>query len=354
MFLFTTPRADVAPLQDAQRATPHARAMQAAAERTGISFDYLARTAERESRFDASAKARTSSATGLFQFLDQTWLQMVKSEGPRLGLATEASAISDAGNGRLTVTDARQREAILKLRENPAAFAGQNRDTLGRAIGRTPTEGELYIAHFLGASGARDLIRLADSQPTAIAAQSFPDAAAANRSVFYDAGGRARTAGEVRERLVSGHSSAQAASPVQDQGTATDRQAVPFFRDSRPRGPLTGLFRNTGEPVAQGVRETWGGLARRDRPGAIGEATRVAFFPTAGAQDAAGAAQPTVAATASVATTTATRVTTVLPPQRTVESAASPANAAAPPKRQGKPGRQPLDLLSFLTPAAKP
>jgi hypothetical protein len=343
MFLFTTPRADAAPPQDARPATPHARDMRAAAERTGISFDYLARTAERESRFDPAAKAPTSSATGLFQFLDQTWLRMMRSEGPKLGLAREAAAISDAGGGRLSITDPAQREAILKLRENPAiasqmaaAFARQNRESLARAIGRSPSEGELYIAHFLGASGARDLIRLADGDPQAIAARHFPEAAAANRSVFHDAAGRARTAGEVRERLVAGFTRGPS------QATPATREAVPFFRDSRPRGPLTGLFRDAGEPVSRAVSETWGGLARRDRPGAIGEATRVAFFPTqAAAPVATDAAPPPVLP--------ASPVLTPLPP---VRPAALPESANAP-ARPPKPARRPLDLLSFLAPAAR-
>lgn len=48
-------------------------------------FDYLLRTAIRKSSLSPDAKARTSSVTGLFQFLDSTWLQVMKEEGSRLG-----------------------------------------------------------------------------------------------------------------------------------------------------------------------------------------------------------------------------------------------------------------------------
>lgn len=43
-----------------------------AAQATGTSFDYLLKTALREANFEPTAKATTSSASGLFQFIDQT------------------------------------------------------------------------------------------------------------------------------------------------------------------------------------------------------------------------------------------------------------------------------------------
>lgn len=183
-------------------------AVKAAAQRTGADFDYLLKTAVRESSLKPTAKARTSSAAGLFQFIEQTWLATVKAHGPDFGLAREAAAIETGPDGRHKVPDRQMREAILALRHDPevsALMAGAlTRDSaraLEAGIGRKPEAGELYIAHFLGASGAVKLINARESDPDVEAAALFPAAARANRAIFHDPDGRARTVGEVYDRL---------------------------------------------------------------------------------------------------------------------------------------------------------
>ena len=57
-----------------------------AAQSTGISFEYLLTTAKIESNFNPSAQASTSSAKGLYQFIDQTWLGTISRMEQRLGL----------------------------------------------------------------------------------------------------------------------------------------------------------------------------------------------------------------------------------------------------------------------------
>jgi len=175
-------------------------ALKSAAARTGVEFDYLYRVAARESGFDPAAQAKTSSAAGLFQFIEDTWLGAVKKYGPRHGLAAEAAAIAPAPGGGYEVADPARRTAILGKRLDPekaAALAGEltreNRAALEKKLGRPARAPELYAAHFLGASGAAKL--LAAPKETA-AAGLLPAAAKANRPVFYD-GARARTVGEV-------------------------------------------------------------------------------------------------------------------------------------------------------------
>ncbi|MBA4334976.1 MAG: hypothetical protein C0420_08715, partial [Methylobacterium sp.] len=157
MFLFTTPQT-----RETQPANPVVSAIRDGAAKTGAGFDYLLKTAQRESSLEPDAKAKTSSATGLFQFIEQTWLSMVKQEGPKQGLASYADAISETGGGRLTVADPAAREKILELRKDPqvaAVMAGaltqKNREQLAGALGRQPHAGELYMAHVLGARGLR-------------------------------------------------------------------------------------------------------------------------------------------------------------------------------------------------------
>jgi hypothetical protein len=163
-----------------------------AARRTGADFDFLVRTAARESNFDAGAQARTSSAAGMFQFIEQTWLSMVQRHGEKHGLADEAAMIERGANGRLTIADGAEQARVLDLRFDPAMasvmageLAADNAAILRSKIGREPSTGELYAAHFLGAHGAADLINAAGEQPQAKADALFPQAAAANRPVFY-------------------------------------------------------------------------------------------------------------------------------------------------------------------------
>ncbi len=357
MFLFTS-RAPSATQTSVAESVPHAAPMRQASQATGVSFDYLAKTAERESRFNPTAKAPTSSATGMFQFLEQTWLGMVKQEGPKLGLTNEAAAISGE-SGRFSVPNGGMRQKILALREDPGvsammagAFASRNGKQLEGTLGRKPNEGELYIAHFLGASGARDLINLAQTNPEAKAASSFPDAAAANKSVFYDRTGRARTASEVYGNLTATFSTT---SPVQQnqQTAATSDKAYQMFRVKEGGKPMHGLFRSNGEPVATAVAETWGKMARRG-PEQGGE-TRVSFFPRDAkilngvASDAAPVAVlPAVAGDRR-------SVTMPLPQPRpaTLQANAETAQVQAVARKSG-PFRAgaPLDLMRFVKPGS--
>src|ERR1051325_7303452 len=92
MFLFSTSEP-----RDAAKPTPVVDAIRYGAAQTGTGFDYLVKTAQRESSLDPSAKAKTSSASGLFQFIDQTWLGLIKSDGAKYGLGAYASAVNERG-----------------------------------------------------------------------------------------------------------------------------------------------------------------------------------------------------------------------------------------------------------------
>jgi len=187
------------------------QAFDAASDTTGTSFQYLLDTAQRESSLKTDAKASTSTASGLFQFVEGTWLKTLKDEGPSLGLGQYADAISKTASGRYQVNDPSTREAILALRDDPGvsalvagALTRRNAEYLKSDIGREATSGELYIAHFLGAKGASGLISAAGSEPSSSAADLFPQAARANPSIFYD-GSRERSVSEVYANLTAQH-----------------------------------------------------------------------------------------------------------------------------------------------------
>jgi hypothetical protein len=179
-------------------------ALKQASASTGADFGYLLDTATRESGLKCTAKAGTSSASGLFQFVEQTWLGLVKQHGSQFGLGSYAGEISQSSDGRYHVENAADRQAILALRNDPQTaalmegeYANQCRSTLRGDLGRNVCNGELYAAHFLGTDAAAKLIRMAQNQPDANAAAAFPAAADANQSVFYHADGSAKTAKEV-------------------------------------------------------------------------------------------------------------------------------------------------------------
>src|SRR5690242_2704676 len=94
-------------------------ALRQASAETGSDFHYLLGTAMRESGLKTHAQASTSSACGLFQFVGQTWLGLVKEHGAKYGLGAYANAISKDGDGHFRVEDANARQAILALRNDP-------------------------------------------------------------------------------------------------------------------------------------------------------------------------------------------------------------------------------------------
>jgi hypothetical protein len=201
-------------------------AIRQAAQATGTSFQYLLATAQVESGLNPQAGASTSSARGLFQFIEQTWLATMKQSGAELGYSQYADAITKTASGKYEVEDPTMRSAILKLRNDPGAnaamagaFTKENTTLLAQKLGRTPSEGELYIAHFLGVGGAAKLINAAADDPNASAARMFPGAAHANSSIFYDhTTGAARSLAQVRDVLTARYDIAARERPV----SATD------------------------------------------------------------------------------------------------------------------------------------
>lgn len=366
MFLFTTPQAPAAP---PEAANPVINAIRNGADKTGTGFDFLLKTAQRESALDPNAKARTSSATGLFQFIEQTWLSTLKSSGGKHGLQAYSDAIQTDSAGRLTVSDPAVKDQILALRKDPkiaAVMAGEftqkNRDQLTSLLGRAPNAGDLYAAHVLGARGAVELIRAATTTPTREVAQDFPDAAAANRGLFYDKSGQARSAQDVYAAIAASHAGAQAGGPVaagNGAGDAPPVQIAAALAPDRAKG-LIGLFSTEGGrgPVSENVARHW--LSGRT-PAArqtIAEAGQ-RFFPRVGN---AQAETPVPAAEPAATFQQATLVENApLPPQRPAEwPRPAVAEAVAPVHASAslfdgfslKPivRRAPLDLKSFLNP----
>jgi hypothetical protein len=206
-----------------------------AARATNVDFGLLMAQAQQESGFQADAKASGSSATGLFQFIDSTWLGLVQRFGDKYGVGSLAQQITIDSAGRASVADPATRQHILDLRKDPrlsaamaAEFARQNKGELEQALGRSASNADLYMAHFLGASGATTFLKAVASAGATPGADLLPEAAAANRNVFYDAAGRPLSVAQI----------------YQSFSTKINQQAAQF--GSAGASPIAGLASASG------------------------------------------------------------------------------------------------------------
>ncbi len=222
----------------AQASPEVASAIHKASASTGVDFAYLVAQAGQESSFRPDAKAGTSSAKGLYQFVDSTWLTMIRDKGAAYGVGDLAAQI-DATAGGPRVADPAARRKILDLRNDPtlsaamaAEYAKSNRAQLTQDLGRAVNSTDLYMAHFLGASGAAKFLSALDSDPSTPGAKLLPEAAAANRGVFFDAQGAPRTVAQIYNHYATRFGEAQrqieatSATPSPGLGTFTSASAA--------------------------------------------------------------------------------------------------------------------------------
>lgn len=284
----TGPIAAIAPGEYRARA-----AIAQAAERTGVDFDYLLAQAKLESSLDPAAKARTSSATGLYQFINSTWLSVLDRHGAALGFDAEAAAITTSG-GRARITDPSQRANIMALRLDPhasalmaGALAQDNRAALMPVLGREPEPNELYLAHFLGSAGATRFLSEMQRNPEASAAALMPQAAAANKSIFYHRSGAARSLESVHQLIANKVSRAMESgdAPVFGPGISAAKRPTSVSKTQSP--PRSSFIPSLGAalppmdahpskpaPMADMLRSTFGLHGNYDTSSAQSHARR--------------------------------------------------------------------------------
>ncbi len=228
-------------------------AIATASSKTGIDFQYLLGQAKLESGLQTNARAATSSASGLYQFIERSWLSVVKQHGAEHGLGWAANAISTS-NGRPSVADPAMRQAILALRNNPdaaslmaAEHASDNKSALEAKLGRPATGTDLYMAHFLGLGGAKKFLGALQSSPSQSAAALFPAAAGANRGVFYGSNGQPRSLSDVYSRFA-----AKLGAGAADSGTGETTQTALAARsfDMGDATVITGGNESTQDAMA--------------------------------------------------------------------------------------------------------
>jgi len=162
-----------------------------------------------ESNFKPASKAATSSATGIYQFTHDTWLDTIKTHGEKYGFVGDYAANIEYyenrhGRQRPTVHDERMYQHLLALRKNPrlsaimaAEMVRDNQQILVSTIDRELTETDLYLTHFLGTDEAITFLQSLKQSPNVHAMKLFPRAASSNRTIFHPQTCAPRTVNEV-------------------------------------------------------------------------------------------------------------------------------------------------------------
>lgn len=159
---------------------------------------YLATIGKIESGLNPNAKASTSSATGMFQFTEGTWKNLSKKYGKDY-----------------TLDD---RTDTKKSAEMAALFTLENKQTMEKNLGRSVSDSELYMAHFMGAgnknAGATKFYKSLESNPDALGADLFGKEAQANQSIFYDKAGKARSLKDISNLMESKYKKHEVVAPM--------------------------------------------------------------------------------------------------------------------------------------------
>lgn len=219
----------------------------------------------------------------MFQFLSGTWLDTLQKHGAKHGLEWASQQIEQTGRGPI-IRDPAVRDQVLALRYDPqisslmaGEYASDNRQALQTSTGREPTATDLYLAHFLGPAGAGDFLRNMQTNPGASAATFFPQAAAANRAIFYAEGGGARSLGEVYGLL-----GAKVAGAIDRNGGATFQD----FDPSLALAPGAAAQVSAAPPEWTAARQEWAEASNRP---SMSEVLRSSFGVGSNGADAASA-----------------------------------------------------------------
>lgn len=167
-----------------------------------------------ESGGNPNAQNPNSSAGGLGQFIDSTWLAMLKQERPDLA-------------------EGRSPQELLALKSDPAlsrqmteAYANQNGSILSKA-GFDANPGNTYLAHFAGPQGA---VKVLSADPTAPVESILGSQAVAANSFL-----RGMTAGDLQawasKKMGGAPQQPTQASPAAPQAAPLNiaPQAAPIF-----------------------------------------------------------------------------------------------------------------------------
>jgi len=183
-------------------------AIRLGSRRTGMDFSFLMELAAAESSFDPASIAPKTSAAGLYQFKDETWLEAVRNYGKKYGMEVYAEQVEEytnhAGKKRLRIPDPVIQAYVLALRHNPrvsallaAEYVKHNGKRLTNTLDLEPGHTELYLTHLFGTTGAISFLKTLYEHPDRIADEVFPVAARTNQAIFHPKSRKPRTIAEI-------------------------------------------------------------------------------------------------------------------------------------------------------------
>lgn len=139
---------------------------------------YLTKLAVVESGNNPNAKAKTSSASGAFQFLESTWKGLTNKY--KLGYSLD------------------DRFDPIKSKKVADLLTKENENALRPVLGRELNDGERYLGHFLGTQGSKQLLSTYLKNPNEKVGNVVSGGALkANKSIFLNKDGSQKTVGDI-------------------------------------------------------------------------------------------------------------------------------------------------------------
>lgn len=140
---------------------------------TGVPTTYARALFAQEGGDNTEAANPRSTARGLTQFIEGTWLQMMREYGPRYGLPQSlANQIEQKPNGAWRARTREAHDQLMELRFSPewnavmsGHYANQEHGDMVRRAGRPVSIEETYLAHFMNGDVAGQWVRAVGNQP---------------------------------------------------------------------------------------------------------------------------------------------------------------------------------------------
>lgn len=187
-----------------------------ASQETGASFELLIIKAMLESDLGEHTIAPNSSARGIFQYIDSTWLALIKQHGEHIGYKPYADALEmDIVKNQFNVTEdsSFSRNDILKLRYNSRITAliksyqilDEQKTLHNYKNNQTVHITDHYIVHMMGLPLAKMFYKLQQSEsaiiPASLTNRMFEKAIASNKNFFYDDDGNGLNAMQIYSKF---------------------------------------------------------------------------------------------------------------------------------------------------------